>query len=343
MNWLTRIFGGNVRGPRNVDSAVRSALLAVLDRDFDVAEEQLAKAVRADADGVESYIALARLYRLRGEIGRAIQVHQNLLLRDDLDSKQRLVALMDLGADYRQGGFLQRAIATYEDVIAQEKYHLEALRALAPLLSGAHDYSRAIELSRRLAKLEGRERGPAEARLYVEMAQAAYTEGNHDQARRSIKKALRRDQGCVDAWVLLGDLEAERGRSKAALAAWSEVPRRDLRSGPCVYDRLESAYAAVDRAREFETYLRQLLEEHSDDVGARRALGGLLVRRGDIESAIIELRRLQGPEIDDLGARAALGRILLTHDRQEEAVQEYGALIDALEKRGLLDVREKVE
>jgi len=343
MNWLARKFGGKARGPRNVDSALRSALLAVLDRDFDVAEEQLARAVRADADGVESYIALARLYRLRGEIGRAIRVHQNLLLREDLSSKQRLVALMDLGADYRQGGFLQRAIATFEDVIFQEKNHLEALRALVLLHSRAHNHPRAIELSRRLARLEGREWGPAEARLYVEMAQIAQAEGDHDQARRSVKKALRRDRGCVDAWVLLGDLETERGRSKAALAAWSEVPQRDLRSGPRVYDRLESAFAAVNRARDFETFLRELLKENSDDVGARRALGRLLVTRGDLDAGIVEFRRLQGPDVDDLGARAALGRILLAYGRQEEAMQEYGVLIDALEERGLLDVREKIE
>jgi Flp pilus assembly protein TadD len=110
-----------------------------------------------------------------------------------------------------------------------------------------------------------------------------------------------------------------------------------------VYDRLESAYAALDRAAEFEGYLRRLLEEHTDDVGARRALGEYLAARGDIESAIAELRRLQAPEIDDLGARAALGRILLSHGRQEVLMQEFSALIDALQQRGLLDVREKIE
>ena len=130
---------------------------------------------------------------------------------------------------------------------------------------------------------------------------------------------------------------------RTALAAWSEVPQRDLRSGPRVYDRLESAFAALDRARDFESFLRELLEQHSDDVGARRALGKLLVTQGDLDAGITEFRRLQGPDVDDLGARAALGRILLAHGRQEEAMQEYGVLIDALEKRGLLDVREKIE
>jgi lipopolysaccharide biosynthesis regulator YciM len=319
------------------------ALLAVLDRDLDQAEDLLARAVRLDADGVESYLALGRLYRSRGEIGRAIRVHQNLLLRDDLSPKQRLAALLDLAADYRHGGFLQRAIATYEEVLAQKKDHLQALRALLPLLAGEQSYERAIELSRRLAKLEGRERGPAEAGLYVEMARAAHAEGDTGQARRLTKKALRQDKGCVEAWALLGDLEAERGRSKAALAAWSEVPRLDSRSGPRVYEQLESAYAAVGRGREFEAYLRALLDDHPGDVGVRRVLAGVLAARGEIDEAVAELRLLQGPDVDDLGARGRLGRILLANDRQDEALQEYAGLIDALEARGLLDAGEKPE
>jgi lipopolysaccharide biosynthesis regulator YciM len=91
-----------------------SALLSVFDQDLDRAEEALVRAVRSDVDGIESYLALARLYRMRGEIGRAIRVHQNLLLRDDLSREQRLRALADLGADFRQGGFEDRAIACYE-------------------------------------------------------------------------------------------------------------------------------------------------------------------------------------------------------------------------------------
>ena len=228
-------------------------------------------------------------------------------------------------------------------MIAEDKRHLESLRALVLLLAKVRDYSRAIELSRRLAKLEGADRSPAEARLYVEMANAAYAEGEHDQARRTAKKALRRNKSCVEAWVLLGSLEAERGRSKAALAAWAEVPRLDRGSGPLVYRQLEATYAALGRTREFETYVRGILERHPDDVGARRALATLLAARGEIDAAIAELRRLIGGDGDDLGARAALGRILLSENRAGDAMREHRALIDVLERRGLLGDEDKPE
>ena len=341
MGWFARAFGGGARGPRDLDSEVCSALLSVLDQDLDGAEEALARAVRSDADGIESYLALARLYRMRGEIGRAIRVHQNLLLREDLRKEQRLTALADLGADFRQGGFEERAIACYEDVLLGDKRDLKSLRALVQLYAQTRRYPEAIEYSRRLARLEGSGRGDEEALLYAEMAKAQYAEGHHDDARRSTKKALRCNQRCVAAWVLLGDLEAERGKAKAALAAWSEVPRLDRASGPLVYAKLEATYAALGRTRDFEAFVRGLLEEQPGDSSARRALATVLSARGDIDLSIAELNRLLGVDSDDLETRAALGQILLSEGRVSEAAREYGSMIAALRRRGLLDGEEK--
>ena len=341
MGWLARAFGGGARGPRDLDSELCSALLSVLDQNLDRAEEVLIGAVRSDADGFESYLALARLYRMRGEIGRAIRVHQNLLLREDLRKEQRLTVLADLGADFRKGGFEDRAIACYEDVILSDKRDLKSLQALVQLYAQTGRYSRAIEYSRRLTRLGGSGPGDDEARLYAEMAKAQHAEGDHDDARRSAKKALRRDKRCVAAWVLLGDLEAERGRAKAALAAWSEVPRLDRASGPLVYAKLEATYAALGRIRDFEAFVRGLLGEQPGDVDARRALATLLSARGDIDAGLSELNRLLTADCDDLETRAALGRILLSEGRVSEAAREYDLMIAALSRSGLLRGEEK--
>jgi lipopolysaccharide biosynthesis regulator YciM len=299
--------------------------------------------VRIDADGIESYLALARLYRMQGEIGRAIRVHQNLLLREDLPKEQRLTALADLGEDFRQGGFNERAIACYEDVILADKRDQKSLRALVQLYTQAGRYEQAIEHSRRLTRLEGGERGEEEAHLIVEMAKAQYAEGHHGEARRSIKKALRCNKRCVAGWVLLGDLEAERGKPKAALAAWSEVPGLDRASGPLVYAKLEATYAALGKIRDFEVFVRSLLEGQPGDGNARRALATLLSARGEIDAAIAELCRMLGTDCDDLETRAALGRVLLADGRVGDAAREYALMLDAIGRCGWIRGEEKPE
>jgi lipopolysaccharide biosynthesis regulator YciM len=343
VRWWTRAFGGNARLPRDVDAALRSALLAVLDRDLDRAEKMLTHAARIDSDAVEPFQALARLFRMRGDVGRAIRVNQSLLLRADLNTPRGVALLADLAADFRQGGFLRRAIACYEEVLGHDPRHRGALGALVRLLAEARDFPRAIEMERRLAGLEGRSSDGAEAALRIEMAAAARAEGRSDEARRAVKKALRKDRRLVRAWLMLGEIEAERGRTKAALAAWARVPELDRRSGPRVYPQLEATYAALGRSRDFEAFLRRLLEKHPEDADARLALARTLSARGDVHAGIGELRQLLERDPDHLEARGTLGRILLSEHRDHEATKEYADLLDVVERRGLREPRVVLE
>ena len=342
MPFWKRLRGRDGRAPRDADALLRKALLAVLDRDLDRAEALLTRAVSLDTKQVEPYMALARLYRMRGEIGRAIRMHQNLLLRADLTKAETVVALVDLAADFRKGGFLQRAIASYDEALSHDPKQRDALRALVPLLASVREYDRAIELSRRLSKLEKTDGASAEAGLLVEMAEAAVAEGRSDDARRALRRALRRDPRSVRGLVALGALQAERGRPKAALEAWSKVPEIDRGKGALVYARLEATYAALDRARDFEAYLRGLLEERPEDVHARVALARALAARGDATTAIEELRQAAERHPEDLEARSALARLLAAEHRDAEAVAQLGALIDTLERQGLFHERESL-
>jgi len=330
------------REPQDTDELLRGALLAVLDRDLETGEELLARAARASKGPVELYVALGRLYRMRGEVGRAIQVHQNQLLRQDLDAEQTTLALAELAADFREGGFQPRAIASYEEVLERSPRHPAALRALVALRTEAGDFERAIELSRRLAKLEGEDSRSAEATLRVEMAVAAAAEGRSDEARKALKRALRRDRKCVRAWLELGALEAERGRDRAALAAWSKVAEVDRRQGPLVYPRLAASYAALGRPRDFESHLRGLMEGDAEDVHAPLALARCLAARGESSAAMEVLRELVARQPDELEPRSALLR-LRSRDIEDTALAgELEGLLAALERRDLLRDWEKL-
>lgn len=332
MGWLSRVFRGDARAPRDVDAAVRSALLAVLERDWDEAERLLVAAVRMDSDALEPWLALARLLRTRGEIGRAIQIHQNLLLRLDPGSADGRSVLTALAADFRHGGFLRRAIASYEELLERDPRNAEALRALTRLRADAREFDRAIELARRLARVDGKQAVPSEAELRVRAAEAMQAEGRSQEARRAVKRALRKAPGSVAGWRLLGELEAERGRSRAALAAWTRVVELDRGAAPEVYPRLEATFAALDRPRDFEKLLRQLIEEQPDDPGARIALARHQAARGEVDAAVAELRGVIERTPEQFEARGVLGRLLLAERRDEEAASEYAQLIDALER-----------
>jgi len=329
-----RSFVNRRRSPessrRDFDALLQRALFAILEHDPETAERALSDAVRIDSDAIDAYVALCRFYRSRGEVGRAIRLHQNLLLRKDLDAAERVAILLELAQDFHAGGFLRRAVASFEEVISHEPRNRLALAALVDLLSDLHEFSRAIVLERRLCKLERRDR-TREASLWARMGEHEREEGRAGSARKAGKTAVRRDRGCARAHVLLGRLEADRGRDKSALAAWSKVPELDRALAVPVYPMIEAAYAAIDRARDYEGYLRGLIERQPADDGPILALARYLTSRGDSDLALIELKRLLDRRPKNISARVVLGRSLLASGREDEVQSEYGSLLDLLE------------
>lgn len=324
--------GSRGEGPHDAERAVRRALVAVLDGDLDRAEAALTGVVQRDSTDLDAYLALARLFRQRGEFGRAIHVHQNLLLRRDTDPESRFQALLGLAEDFRSGGFLRRAIAAYDEVLAERPDHPGALRALVTLLAAAREPRRAIPLARRLARAEGRDPGAAEATLWAELAEIERAQGHGDAARKALRRALRRDPACVRAWIALGEVESERGHPRKAWAAWRRVPALERRAGAHVYPRLAALAAALGRSAEHEQWLRALVDDQPDDVEARRALAAALATRGAADEAEAALRAALERDPDALAAHAALGRLLLAEGRGEAAAKAHEELLGVLER-----------
>lgn len=327
-------------GVADVERAFRLAFGALLEDDLERAEQALAAVVQQDSTQVEIYLALGQLYRRRGEIGRAIRVHQNLLLRSDLELEHRERALRGLARDFRKGGFLQRAISAYEELRDRRPRDPEALGALARLRADVRDFDAAFEAQRRLAHATRQDGRAAEARLFFEQAEALAAEGQSDAARRALGKCLRCDSAMAAAWLRLGELEAERGKHKKALAAWKRALAADRRAAARVHPKLESAWAALGRAREFEAQLRAGLAQRPDDVEARLALVRTLAARGEADAALGELEAVLERAPDRLDAHAARARILLGEGRDAEVTKALAELLDVLERQGALVPRE---
>jgi lipopolysaccharide biosynthesis regulator YciM len=348
MRWrgLLNRARGRPGAPRDADEAIRASLLCVLDHDLDGAAALLQEVVGEDSRQVEAYLALARVFRLRGELGRAIRLHQNLLLRSDLPTPQRRLALRGLADDFRAGGFVERACEAYEQLLAETPRDALTLRALVRLHREAGRPERALELARRLPRKEGAgaEARREEAALAVEVAERARVEGRADVARRALRRALRRDPRSAAAYALLGELEVERGRSKRALAAWRKALALDHRRSAALLGKLRSAFASLGRAADYEAFLRELAGAEPGEPEPRLALAQLLRERGEAAAAASDLRALLSQVPGHLEAQAELGRCLAAAGRADEACAVWAAFGDTLARSGaLLPVERGVE
>src|SRR2546425_6914842 len=84
---------------------------------IELAIEELSRAASLDADALEVHMILGNLYREKGQVGRAITIHQNLLQRPTLNKLEHAYVLLCLGLDYKRGGFVERAQEAFNEVL----------------------------------------------------------------------------------------------------------------------------------------------------------------------------------------------------------------------------------
>jgi len=332
VRWLER--SRIARTSRAEGDLLRRGLLAALDRDWAQVEESLGQLVRADSRDVGAYLALGRLYRHRGEVGRAIALHQTLILRRDLDPDQRRDSLAELAADFQYGGFTGRAIAAYEEVLEHDKRRPDALRALLDLLVEAGDPERAWKLLRRLERIEGRAKPGRRSELMRSIAQRARAEGRLDSARRAARKALRFDADSVATLVLAAELDAESGRASKALARWERALDLAPAQAPELLEQIAHQLIAKGQRPVYERMLRQRLARLQDDAPTCLALVRLLCDASEPDEARSLLEALVERDPENVSAHVALGRLVLgavEPEADSELARRYGALLDALD------------
>src|SRR3984957_6227240 len=102
----------------------------LLNEEPDKAVDIFIKMLEVDSSTVETHLAVAKLYRRRGEVDRAIRIHQNLIARPQLDKVFREQSLFELGQDYLSAGMLNRAERVFQEVITIKEYAAPALQSL---------------------------------------------------------------------------------------------------------------------------------------------------------------------------------------------------------------------
>lgn len=143
----------------------------LLNEEPDRAIDAFVEVAKLDPETTELHFALGSLFRRRGEMERAIRVHQSLLNRSDLPAAQREHALHELAQDFLKAGMLDRAEASFKQ-LADSRYALPAMRSLIRIYESEHDWPRAIEAVRTLRGLVD-EPVPQLVHYHCEQAQQA--------------------------------------------------------------------------------------------------------------------------------------------------------------------------
>ena len=91
--------GERRRSRSRLNSAYGQGLNYLLNEQADKATEVLIQMLEVDPDTVELHLALGSLFRRRGEVDRAIRLHQTIIARSRLSESLGSQATLELGRD----------------------------------------------------------------------------------------------------------------------------------------------------------------------------------------------------------------------------------------------------
>src|SRR5918997_1095582 len=221
----------------------------LLNEQPDKAIEAFIEVVKVDPQTVELHFALGSLFRRRGELERAIRMHQNLVERPDLQQEQKLVALFELAQDYLKAGLLDRAEELFLKLDATP--HAEpALKFLLEIYQQEKDWQKAIGIAEKLESTTGRSHQKEIANFYCELASTEIMHSRPERARPYLETALTHHRLCVRANMLLGDLEMRSGNVTAAVDAWKRIETQNPSYLSLVAERIYRAYEKEGRPEE---------------------------------------------------------------------------------------------
>lgn len=247
---------------RAVPRSYFKGLNYLLNEQPDQAIEAFLEVARLDPDTLELHFALGALFRRRGELDRAIRIHQSLVDRADLPQEQRMKALYGLGEDFLKAGLLDRAEEMFRR-LETGPHALDALRNLLEIQVLTKDWQQAIVTARRLEKLGCLSQNANTAHFHCELAAAAMLRGDHASAREQLEQALRINRRSARACLLLGDLETQAGNDEAAIAAWRRIEEINPAFLPIAAERLVQAYGRLDRHDQAVRLLQSYLEQRA--------------------------------------------------------------------------------
>ena len=246
----------------NIPSDYIKGLNFLLNEQPDKAVQVFIDLLEVNEETVETHLALGHLFRRRGEVDRAIRIHQNLIERTSLEPEQRARALYQLGQDYLSAGLLDRAESLFNNLIEEEPRTEAAMQRLIEIYQQEKDWVKAIEITKRLASNSKQDYSRIIAHYYCEQAEQLIRYNESNKALKLVTKAIRIDPLCARASIIEGQLATKTNNYNEALKAYQRIEQQDPELLQEVIQEIKFCYNQLEKYAEMRDYVFYLQNQY---------------------------------------------------------------------------------
>lgn len=277
-----------------------------------------------------TFLLLGNLFRNRGEINRALRIHQNLVARSDLSKAQRASAMLALGEDFFAAGLLDRAESVFTELLKDDPKNADACEPLRNIYEQLHEWDKAIEITQCLQQRGKVDRSRLIAHYYCELATQELQKQNLFRVEETIKKAAKAYPASARVLVSKGDLAYARAQREEALEFYRQAIEKDTRLLGVLFNQLLNNFNQKDELERLYSFVQYTFSKTQDAklfgylLQLARKLGKITEMRTQVEEHLTKGK----PTLNTLVHSTEV----LAHLWQEEKVCDIPQLQTALQR-----------
>jgi lipopolysaccharide biosynthesis regulator YciM len=322
LGWVLGYRSGKVR-PKNTPADWIPSIDFILAQNTDITLKRLVNAQTLDDDSIELFLRLGCSLREKGEVERAIHLHQTLFARTDLKGVLLQELELELAMDFAMAGLHDRAERLLLELLdARGRIQEKSAKVLLELLEEEGAWQQVLDLNRarKLPNSALLQRRVAHAAC--ELAERAAASGNYIETRQLCRTALKSDGRCARAFVVLGNMAFEQDEPSEAVRCYLKALDHDPGSIIAILDPMVRSFHQLGDPHGLLAHLQR----HGEGLNYVPALVARAETLADIEGAETAITGF----IQDLekypsytGYVAMLG-LLLRHKRRLSESQAHG-------------------
>jgi lipopolysaccharide biosynthesis regulator YciM len=299
---------------------------ALLDGDPNQAISFFRQAIRDEPQEIDPYLRLGDVFRETGDLRKAIQVHRELTVRANMPKGTLARILLSLARDYAAADRLDRAVASYEQVIQLEPRNEKAMNELLGAFEKMKEWDKAYMVRRDLSKTRKVDDTRFLALYKAYVGKSYLDHGDLKKAEASLKDALKIDSECAAAYLYLGDVYYATGHIDNAISSWRRIVSLHPKIAYVTFRRLEKAFYEKGKFEKIVDLYNGVLEKNPGDVRTLMTLANIQRKKGDLDDALRYVQTALEFEPENTRAKQALARLYYEKGDTERSLR---AMVEA--------------
>ncbi|MDH2999971.1 lipopolysaccharide assembly protein LapB [Chelonobacter oris] len=208
----------------------------------------------------EASLTLGNLFRSRGEVDRAIRIHQNLVDDPNFSFDQKLLAKQQLSFDYMKVGFLDRAENIYISLVDEPEFANNALKELAKIYQKTREWKKAIDVTEKRKKAFPRSNNIELAHYYCEYV--ADEDLTAKEQKTFLRRALEVSPTCVRASIELAYIYMREQEFHTAIEYFQMILQQNPAFLSEVLPHLKWCYQQLQEQNDYELFLIKAKQQY---------------------------------------------------------------------------------